>query len=108
MEYKVVWTEASVDVDDEYAMQLSRTVVRVRPRGELPQENLALGLIATGDAVEEERAQAERELDFFDLKGALEAAVDWMNLSALTFTPASVRHLRVGQSALIRGIASRA
>jgi len=70
--------------------------------GDLPQENLALGLVATGGAVEEERAQAERELDFFDLKGALEAAVDWMNLSPLTFTPASVRHLRVGQSALIK------
>ena len=70
--------------------------------GELPQENLALGLVATGGNVEEDRAQAERELDFFDLKGALEAAVDWMNLSPLTFTPASVRHLREGQSALIK------
>ena len=70
--------------------------------GELPQENLALGLVATGGALEEDRAQAERELDFFDLKGALEAAVDWMNLSALTFTPASVRHLREGQSAQIK------
>ncbi|HVF22861.1 MAG TPA: phenylalanine--tRNA ligase subunit beta, partial [Pyrinomonadaceae bacterium] len=49
--------------------------------GELPQEPLALAMIATGGAVEENRAQADRELDFFDLKGALEAAVDWMNLS---------------------------
>ena len=40
-------------------------------------------MVATGGALEEERAQAERELDFFDLKGALEAAVDWMNLSPL-------------------------
>ncbi len=70
--------------------------------GELPQENLALGLVATGGAVEENRAQAERELDFFDLKGALEAAVDWMNLSPLRFTPASARHLRAGQSAVIK------
>ena len=69
---------------------------------ELPQETLALGLIATGGALEESRAQAERELDFFDLKGALETAVDWMNLSPLTFAPTSARHLRVGQSALIK------
>jgi phenylalanyl-tRNA synthetase beta chain len=69
--------------------------------GELPDETLALGVIATGSALEEDRAQGERELDFFDLKGALEAAVDWMNMSALRFTPASVRHLREGQSALI-------
>jgi len=70
--------------------------------GELPQEMLALGVVATGGALEEDRAQAKRELDFFDLKGALEAAVDAMNLSSLTFTQTSVRHLRAGQSALIK------
>jgi phenylalanyl-tRNA synthetase beta chain len=69
--------------------------------GELPDESLALGIVATGGALEENKAQADRELDFFDLKGALEAAVDWMNVAPLTFTPASARHLRAGQSALI-------
>lgn len=69
---------------------------------ELPQERLALALIATGGALEEERAEAEREVDFFDLKGALEAAVDWMNLSPLSFTQASARHLREGQTARIK------
>src|SRR5215213_3026998 len=68
---------------------------------ELPQERLALALIATGGALEENRAQPERELDFFDLKGALEAAVDWMNLSPLSFAQASVRHLRPGQTARV-------
>lgn len=77
-------------------------IFSISKAGELPQENLALGLVATGGALEEDRAQAERELDFFDLKGALETSVDWMNLSPLTFTPASVRHLRAGQSALIK------
>jgi phenylalanyl-tRNA synthetase beta chain len=70
--------------------------------GELPDETLALALVATGGALEENRAQAERELDFFDLKGAIEGAVDWMNLSPLIFTQTSARHLRVGQSALIK------
>ncbi|HKG60406.1 MAG TPA: phenylalanine--tRNA ligase subunit beta [Pyrinomonadaceae bacterium] len=69
--------------------------------GELPDETLALGVVATGSALEEARAQGERELDFFDLKGALETAVDWMNLSALRFTPDSARHLRAGQTASI-------
>jgi len=68
---------------------------------QLPQERLALALIATGGALEENRAQPERELDFFDLKGALEAAVDWMNLSPLKFAPGSARHLRAGQTAVI-------
>ena len=69
---------------------------------ELPQERLSLALIATGGALEESRAQAERDLDFFDLKGALEAAVDWMNLSPLSFAQATVRHLRAGQTAVIK------
>ena len=69
---------------------------------ELPHETLSLALVATGGALEEDRAQAERELDFFDLKGALEAAVDWMNLSPLSFAQTSARHLRVGQSAQIK------
>jgi phenylalanyl-tRNA synthetase beta chain len=77
-------------------------IFSISTAGELPQENLALGLVATGGALEEDRPQAEREIDFFDLKGALEAGVDWMNLSPLTFTPASVPHLRVGQSAQIK------
>ncbi|HEX5876408.1 MAG TPA: phenylalanine--tRNA ligase subunit beta [Pyrinomonadaceae bacterium] len=69
---------------------------------ELPEEPLALGMIATGGALEENRAQAERELDFYDLKGALEAAVDWMNLSPLRFAQAGARHLRAGQAAGIQ------
>jgi phenylalanyl-tRNA synthetase beta chain len=69
---------------------------------ELPQERLALAILATGGALEENRAQPERELDFFDLKGALEAAVDWMNLSPLSFGQGSVCHLREGQTARIK------
>ncbi|HEU5459013.1 MAG TPA: phenylalanine--tRNA ligase subunit beta [Pyrinomonadaceae bacterium] len=69
---------------------------------ELPEEPLALAIVATGGALEENRAQPERELDFFDLKGALEAAVDWMNLSPLSFAQGCVRHLREGQTARIR------
>lgn len=71
-------------------------------RGELPQETLALAMIATGGVLQEDRAQPEREVDFFDLKGAVEAAVDWMNLSPLSFTQATARHLRQGQSARIK------
>ena len=69
---------------------------------ELPQETLALALVATGGALEEDRVQAERELDYFDVKGALEAAVDWMNLSPLSFTTTTACHLRAGQSAQIK------
>ena len=77
-------------------------IFSISKTGELPHETLALSLVATGGVLDENRAQAERELDFFDLKGALEAAVNWMNLGPLTYTPASARHLRVGQAALIK------
>ena len=68
---------------------------------ELPQEREALAMVATGGALEEGRAQAEREFDFFDLKGALETAVDWMNLGPLVFGKTAAKHLRPGQSAEI-------
>src|SRR4026209_1614066 len=59
---------------------------------ELPEERLSLALVATGGAIEANKAQGERDLDFFDLKGALEAAVDWMSLHSLTFTQAAAPH----------------
>jgi phenylalanyl-tRNA synthetase beta chain len=74
----------------------------VSKTGELPQEPLALALVMTGAAVEESTAQAERELDFFDLKGALEGAVDRMNLGSLVFGNSSAKHLRSGQAAVIK------
>ena len=77
-------------------------VFAVHKKGELPWERLALGMVATGGVLEESRAQVDRELDFFDLKGALESGVTGINLSALKFAKADVKHLRVGQSAEIR------
>jgi phenylalanyl-tRNA synthetase beta chain len=70
--------------------------------GKLPREQQALALVATGGATEEDRAQAERDFDFFDLKGALETAVDWMNFGPLDFAKTVVKHLRVGQAAEIK------
>lgn len=76
-------------------------IFAISKAGELPDETLALAVVATGSALEEDRAQGERELDFFDFKGALETAVDWMNLSPLKFAAGAARHLRAGQSAVI-------
>jgi phenylalanyl-tRNA synthetase beta chain len=69
--------------------------------GKLPHESELLGLIASGGASEQDRAQAPRELDFYDLKGALEAAIAAINLPPLVFAEAEVKHLRVGQAANI-------
>jgi phenylalanyl-tRNA synthetase beta chain len=70
-------------------------------RGQLPLERESFALVATGMATEEGRAGASRELDFYDLKGALEMVVDAMNLKPLRFEAAQVKHLRVGQAARI-------
>ena len=70
-------------------------------RDDLPAEREALGLIATGGALEEGYAQAAREIDFYALKGALEAAVDATKLGPLGFTNANAKHLRTGQAAKI-------
>jgi phenylalanyl-tRNA synthetase beta chain len=69
---------------------------------ELPVERDALGLVATGAHTEEGRAQTTSEVDFYDLKGALEAAVDAMKLGSLEFDQSSVKHLRAGQAATIK------
>ena len=86
---------------DVRLFEIGRVFAMIKPK-ELPIETLALGLIATGGALEESRALVDRELDFFDVKGALEAGVDWMNLSPLTFEPTNAGHLRAGQSGLIK------
>jgi phenylalanyl-tRNA synthetase beta chain len=69
---------------------------------QLPDEREALVLAATGGTLEADRAQAARELDFFDVKGALESAFEAMNLPKANFAAAGVKHLRPGQSAAIR------
>jgi phenylalanyl-tRNA synthetase beta chain len=66
--------------------------------GDLPEERLALAMVATGGAVDENVSQAPRELDLFDLKGAFEAALDAMNVTSLVFRNTSASHLRVGQA----------
>ncbi|MFY9622719.1 MAG: phenylalanine--tRNA ligase subunit beta [Pyrinomonadaceae bacterium] len=68
---------------------------------ELPEEREAMALVATGGLMLAGRAQPERDLDFYDIKGALEAAVEAMNLPPIEFAAAEIKHLRPGQSAAI-------
>ena len=69
--------------------------------GVLPGERQSLALLATGGIVQAGRASALTETDFFELKGALEAGVSAMTLGPLRFEPGNVKHLQVGQAALI-------
>jgi len=69
---------------------------------QLPDEREALALVATGGMLETNRAQAARDLDFYDVKGALDSAIEAMNLPKADFAAAAVKHLRPGQAAVIR------
>jgi phenylalanyl-tRNA synthetase beta chain len=71
-------------------------------RGELPVEREALALIATGGVAEAVTAQPAREFDFYDLKGGLEAAIEAMKLPPLEYEASAVKHLRPGQSAIVK------
>jgi phenylalanyl-tRNA synthetase beta chain len=66
---------------------------------DLPEETELLALAVTGGEVLENKGVPARELDFFDAKGSLEAAVNSLNLPALEFISKDVKHLRKGQSA---------
>ena len=68
---------------------------------ELPVEREGLGLIVTGMVQEEGRAQGSAEWSFYEFKGAMEAAVEAMNLGPLTFAAGEFKHLREGQSAVV-------
>src|SRR5438874_4357922 len=85
-------------IRDVCLFELGRLFAANEP-GELPREREALALVSTGGVVNADQAQAEREIDFFDLKGALEAGVASMNLPPLDFASAEVTHLQPGQAA---------
>jgi phenylalanyl-tRNA synthetase beta chain len=86
---------------DVQLFEMGRIFASASGEGALPHEREALAFVATGGLLEGGRAGAQRELDFYDLKGALESAVDVMNIAPLRFEAASARHLREGQAARI-------
>jgi phenylalanyl-tRNA synthetase beta chain len=86
---------------DVQLFELGRVFAAHPVHGQLPNEQEALALVITGGAIEEGRAGSTRELDFYDLKGALEAAIESMRLPRLRTSSAQARHLREGQAASI-------
>ena len=67
----------------------------------LPTERELFGLVVTGNQILEERAMPLRELDFYDAKGAIEAALAAVGIPNVAFAAVEYRHLRKGQSASI-------
>lgn len=67
----------------------------------LPTERELLSLVVTGEDVQANRAMPQREMDFYDAKGAVEAALEAMGFANVVFSASDLRHLRQGQAATI-------
>jgi phenylalanyl-tRNA synthetase beta chain len=67
----------------------------------LPKEQELFSLVVSGGEVLEGKSMTSRELDFFDAKGALEAAMDAINLPGLEYKAKEIKHLQKGQAAEI-------
>ncbi len=65
----------------------------------LPKEQELLGIVLTGNEILEQKASSSRQLDFFDLKGAIEASLDAVSLPNLEYKSKDIKHLQSGQSA---------
>lgn len=68
---------------------------------DLPNERELFSLLMTGSELAQNKATPVRELDFYDAKGALEAAFSSLNLPPLDFRPKQISHLQNGQAAEI-------
>ncbi len=69
--------------------------------GELPVEREIFGLVLTGSEEHEGRSLTTRQLDFYDAKGTLEAALATIGASSIRFEATDARHLRRGQAAAV-------
>jgi phenylalanyl-tRNA synthetase beta chain len=67
----------------------------------LPTEREILSMLVTGNELQQDRAMLGRELDFFDVKGAVESALESAGIDHPDFDACDIKHLRPGQSASI-------
>jgi len=67
---------------------------------ERPGEHERLGLVMSGSFAPDEW-RANRQVDFYDLKGAIEAVFAGLNVSGFTIERAGVEYLHPGQSAAL-------
>ncbi len=67
----------------------------------LPAERELFSMVLTGGDLLKKRLSATRALDFYDAKGAVEAALDAVGFESVEFRNAEAKHLRAGQTAAI-------
>jgi phenylalanyl-tRNA synthetase beta chain len=67
----------------------------------LPSETEVFSLVITGGELSESKAMPVRQLDFYDAKGSVEAALGAAGIMGTAFTAAEIKHLRQGQAASV-------
>jgi len=73
-----------------------------RPRGDQLDQSQRIGGAITGGALPEQWGASERALDFFDLKGDVEALLAAAGMQDARFEPTTHPALHPGQSAIVR------
>ncbi len=68
----------------------------------LPLEKELLSLVLTGDEIFEKKLQTTRQMDFYDLKGALDTSLNAVKLTDLEYSSECIKHLQNGQSATVQ------
>ena len=81
--------------------EIGKTFASESGEDALPKERELLSLVVTGGDANAGRAMTTRELDFYDAKGAVQAALEAVGLSNLVFKPVDSGHFRSGQAATI-------
>jgi phenylalanyl-tRNA synthetase beta chain len=84
---------------DVKLFEMGRVFRRVAGR-ERPEERELLGMAMTGSAFPDDWRD-ERQIEFFDLKGAVEVVLSTLNVSGFTIDRARVEYLHPGQSAVL-------
>jgi phenylalanyl-tRNA synthetase beta chain len=69
---------------------------------ELPNERELFAFVLTGNETLQNKAMPLREIDFYDVKGTLEAAANVLKVPPLEFVAKDIKHLRKGQTAEVR------
>lgn len=81
--------------------ELGKVFANANSENGLPKEQKVLAIALAGGELRQNKALVERELDFYDAKGSIEAALAAVGIQATTFLATDARHLRRGQAAAI-------
>lgn len=79
--------------------EIGKVFAAGRGENSLPAEREMFGLVITGGEIQQKHLEPTRQLDFYDAKGAVEAALEAVGFPAVEFRAADAKHLRSGQSA---------